>query len=231
MDPGNEPCLASLADRHYGKGSGGYDRKPQSFIAEYERLFSRIRHKRLRILELGVYAGQSLLIWRDYFPEAVIVGVDIRERPKLIAEEPRIHFVKGSQDDPKTLDAAAAMSGRAFDIIIDDASHVGYLTKRSLHYLFPRWLRPGGRYIIEDIGASFLDLLPDSAPFPENEPESGPQTRIFPSHQHGILGVIEQVMDQAMKGMATGTPSLLDVERITFLPNMAIIRKAPARAA
>jgi hypothetical protein len=39
---------------------------------------------------------------------------------------------------------------------------------------------------------------------------------------------VKQVIDQTMKGMLTGVPSVLDVERVTFLPNIAVIRKAPA---
>ena len=226
MGPVAESLLASIADRHYGKRKSAFAGKPERFLAEYERLFAAIRYDPLRILELGVNRGESLLVWRDYFSNAVIVGIDIRDRPQAIAEEPRIHFVKGSQDDPKTLDAAAAFSGRPFDIIIDDASHIGYLTKRSLYYLFPRWLKAGGYYVIEDIGAAFWTDFPDGAPFPEDELDDGPTTKVFPSHQHGIMGVVKQVIDQTMRHMRIKTPSVLDIERITFLDGMAIIRKA-----
>jgi len=222
-----ESLLATIADRHYGEDRGGFHRKPESFIAEYERLFAAIRLEPLRVLELGVFFGMSLLMWRDYFPNAIIVGVDVREKPPSIDEQPRIHYVKGSQDDPETLEGAAAVAGRPFDIIIDDASHIGYLTRRSLFYLFPRWLRPGGTYVIEDLGAAFMDAFPDGSPFQSDESDD-PQVKCFPSHQHGILGVVKQVIDQTMKGMVTGVPSVLDVERMTFLPNIAVIRKAPA---
>lgn len=225
-----DPQLAAIAKRHYGKGSSGFARKPASFLAEYERLFAAIRYEPLRVLELGVNAGESLLMWRDYFPNGLIVGIDIRDRPQLVAGEPRIHFVKGSQDEPKALEEAAAIAGRPFDIIIDDASHIGYLTKRSLHYLFPRWLRPRGYYVVEDIGTAFWSFVPDGAPFPRDEADEGPQAAIFRSHQHGILGVTKQLIDQTMKVMATGTPSALEIERITFLDGLVVIRKAVHRS-
>src|SRR5262245_44116725 len=44
----------------------------------YDRHFHRFRGKEVHILEIGVYSGGSLEMWRDYFgPKAVIFGVDI----------------------------------------------------------------------------------------------------------------------------------------------------------
>ena len=228
--PAAEPQLARIANRSYVR-KGSFARKPEIFIAEYEKLFGAIRREPLRILELGVNRGESLLIWRDYFPNAVIIGVDIHDRPPLLANEPRIHFVQGSQDDPATLDAAAAIGGRPFDIVIDDASHIGYLTKRSLYYLFPRWLRPGGYYVIEDLGAAFWPQFPDGALGAKVPLNDGPQTRIFRSHEHGVVGVVKQVIDLVVKDTTRVSAPVLNVERMTFIAGMAILRKSPAPAA
>ena len=48
-----------------------------------------------------------------------------------------------------------------FDIIIDDASHIGELTKATFWHLFDRHLKPGGLYAIEDWGTGYLDDFPD----------------------------------------------------------------------
>ena len=211
--------LAAIADRHYGPEADEFHRKPLGFLTEYEHLFAGLRYQPVRILELGVQTGRSLLIWRDYFPSAVVVGIDIDPEPEIIAGDPRIHFLRGSQDDQATLDAAGAISGQGFDIIIDDASHIGKLTRGSIYHLFPRWLKPGGIYIIEDISAAYTGLVLDGAPFEEVESD-GPT---FPSHQNGMVGVVKQLVDQAFG--VPGKRSALGIERITALSNMAVIRK------
>ena len=211
--------LAAIANRHYGTAQDGYFRKPQACIAEYARLFADHRERPIALLELGVYAGQSLLIWREYFPLATIVGIDTNAAPYRIAME-NVQFLRGSQDDPSILDRAGRISGEGFDIIIDDASHVGKLTRRSIDYLFPKWLKPGGIYVIEDLRASFYpDLVPDGARFEEAESD-GP---VFPSHQHGMLGALKQLVDRTVG--IPGKPSALGIESITILWNMAVIRK------
>ena len=211
--------LAAIADRHYGPEADEFQRKHHTFLNEYERLFSGLRDQPVRVLELGVQTGKSLLLWRDYFPGAIVVGIDINPQPELIAGEERIHFLRGSQDDPATLDVAGAISGQGFDIIIDDASHVGKPTRGAIYHLFPRWLKPGGIYVIEDIAVAFSWLVPDGALF-KDMPSDGPT---FPSHQHGILGVVKQLVDQTVG--VPGRPPALDIERITVLPNLAVIRK------
>lgn len=211
--------LAAIANRRYGTSRDGFLRKPQAFITEYERLFAGLRQQPVSLLELGVHTGQSLLTWRDYFPHGVIVGIDIDPAPESIAGSAGIHFVRGSQDDPSILDAAGSVSRQGFDFIIDDASHMGKLTRRSIGYLFPKWLKPGGIYIIEDVGAAF-GTAPDGALFEEAHSE-GP---VFPSHHHSILGVVKQLVDQTV-GIPDRPPPL-DIERIAILPNLAVIKKA-----
>ena len=48
-----------------------------------------------------------------------------------------------------------------FDIIIDDASHIGELTKTTFWHLFDHHLKPGGLYAIEDWGTGYLDDFSD----------------------------------------------------------------------
>jgi len=110
----------------------------------------------VNILELGVAAGASMLIWRDYLPEATIVGVDLAaEAPASISHEPHLHYVSGSQDDPDVIHRAVAHFDGPIDLIIDDCAHIGRFAKRSFVQLFQH-LRGGGYYVIEDICASFL---------------------------------------------------------------------------
>jgi hypothetical protein len=48
-----------------------------------------------------------------------------------------------------------------FDIIIDDASHLGELTKTAFWHLFDNHLKPHGLYVIEDWGTGYWSDWPD----------------------------------------------------------------------
>jgi cephalosporin hydroxylase len=215
--------LDALAERYYGSDG---NRKPTIYLAEYERLLGSMRDAPLRLLELGVRFGASMFLWSEYLPNATIVGLDIAERPKDFPTDRRVHFVQGSQDDPAALDRCAAVAGAPFDFIVDDASHVGRLSAASFSYLFPRHLKPGGFYAIEDICTAFLSEFPDSEPF--NPAQIGWQRgdRHFPSHQAGMVGVVKQMFDHVMAPLAQGNYSDYPIDRMLVLTNIAIVQKA-----
>lgn len=225
MQADAECLLEVLAERHYAVGDG--TRKAAHYFREYEALLRPRREAPLRLLELGVSSGASMLIWRDYLPNATIVGLDLAAAPTTLRGQQRIHFVQGSQDDPETLDRAGEAAGGRFDLIIDDASHLGYLTKRSFQYLFSRWLVPGGVYAIEDYGTGFMPEFPDGAAYVEPpHADSVPETQVFASHQYGMVGVVKQLMDYLMTDLMTGQPPRYDIERMTILSNIALMQKA-----
>ena len=222
--------LNLIADRYYR--ADDTTRKTDIYFIEYERIFAGKRDQPLRILELGVFSGASLLIWHEYLPNATIVGIDISEKPDSLNGHDRIHFIRGSQDDADVLDRAAATVGGPFDVIIDDASHVGYLTKRSFYHLFPRWLVSGGWYVIEDFGTGFMAEYPDGKAFQAPSTEDlAPSTQVFASHDHGMVGVVKQLADHMMQGLMTGTTSFLDIERMHIVPNVAFIQRGRTPAA
>lgn len=215
--------LELLAARYYGDD---LSRKPNIYVDEYDRLFRPLRRLPLRLLELGVQRGISMLIWREYFPNSFVVGLDMAPKPENFPDEPRFHFVQGSQDDPAALDEAVAQAGGPFDIIIDDASHLGYLTARSFAYLFPTRLKPGGTYVIEDICTAFNsggDF--DATEYCPAEIGLPGMPRVFPSHQHGMVGLVKQLFDHAMAPTAAGGYTRFAIERMTVLTNIAFLTK------
>jgi len=215
--------LNALAERYYGSDA---NRKPHIYLVEYERLFKPIRHKPLRLLELGVRYGASMFLWSEYFPSATVVGLDIGDKPTPFPASGRVHFVQGSQDDPSALDKCAAVAGGQFDIIVDDASHIGLLSAASFSHLFPQHLAPGGYYVIEDICTAFLPEFPDSEPFaPSDIGATHENKRRFPSHQAGMVGVVKQLFDHIMAPLAQGKPSRYAIERMLVLTNIAIMQK------
>ena len=135
--------------------------KVSSLAGNYEWYFAPLVGKEIKLLELGVLHGASLLFWRDYLENATIIGVDCNP---VHIDDPtgRIHIYQGSQQDTALLDRIAReQAPNGFDIIIDDCSHIGRLTRVSFWHLFQNHLKPGGLYAIEDWGTGYMDSWPD----------------------------------------------------------------------
>lgn len=120
----------------------------------YAGLFENIRSQVEGLLELGVggkhykgVAGSSLMMWRDFFPRAKVVGVDIDPSAQGDYGD-RVDVVVGDQTRRSTINSAVEKLPR-LDIVIDDGAHINNLTISSFQFLFPK-LVPGGWYVIED---------------------------------------------------------------------------------
>jgi len=112
------------------------------YLKNYAKYFEEKIFQDLVLLEIGVAGGNSLRMWREYFPNAKVYGIDNNPDTKIEGV-----FI-GDQADFNFLDSVLAEIG-APDIIIDDGSHVGSLTILSFEHLFPK-LKSGGMYCVED---------------------------------------------------------------------------------
>lgn len=124
------------------------------YTNHYAFHFSPLRHRRLKILEIGVERGASLNTWKAYFPNSMIYGIDILD--KSFYNTRRIKTFQGSQADPEFLRHVIQTIG-APDIIIDDGSHINKHVIQSFQTLFPL-LAPNGIYVIEDLQTSYWSL-------------------------------------------------------------------------
>ena len=88
--------------------------------------------------------GESLRMWKAFFPNSTIYGIDIVDKKHV--EEDRIKVFQGSQDDESFLRKVIDETG-GFDIIIDDGSHVNEHVIKSFNVLFPA-LRDSGIYVV-----------------------------------------------------------------------------------
>ncbi len=162
--------------------------KSVGFLRVYEKFFSPIKNEKVNLLEVGVYKGGSLLLWRDYFPNGNIVGIDINH--VVLEDNSRITCYQGSQDDLMFLENVAKkeVNSTGFDIIIDDASHIGKLTKTTFWYLFDNHLKNGGIYVIEDWGTGYWRDWPDGRRYKGK------------NHCYGMVKFIKELVDEC--GMA-----------------------------
>lgn len=123
------------------------------YLEVYDRHLSSYRNKPVNILELGVFQGGSLQVWRRYLGQkAILHGIDIDERCALI-DDPDLKIHIGSQTDTDLLGRIANEMG-AIDVIIDDASHISEHQIASFEFLYPL-LAPNGIYIVEDVHCSY----------------------------------------------------------------------------
>lgn len=135
------------------------------YLRNYEDYFRSFVDKPVKLLELGVYKGGSLLLWRDYFENGLIVGLDA-EPVQLSDATGRIRIYQGQQQDTALLDRIAQDNApEGFDVIIDDCSHIGELTRITFWNLFDHHLKPGGLYVIEDWSTGYWNEFFDGVGF------------------------------------------------------------------
>lgn len=170
--------------------------KPEALLKRYEEILAPLRDQPIRLLELGIYEGGSLIFFRDYLPQARIVGLDINP-VSLKDDTSRIHTYQGSQDDTALLDRIAEeCAPGGFDVIIDDAAHVGHLARKSFWHLAPKHLKRGGIYVVEDWGTGYWPSWPDGALCPPGEPATLADENRVPSHDHGMVGFVKELIDE-----------------------------------
>jgi hypothetical protein len=157
LDPSEGERLAREAKSDLGRLTFGHRgrlvHKWTHYPDIYERHFSTYRGNSLRMLEIGVFKGGSLEVWRNYFGErATIFGIDIDPACAEYADPPNQIRI-GSQADPAFLNAVVKEMG-GIDLVLDDGSHVAEHQEISFRALFPL-LSDGGLYIIEDMHTSY----------------------------------------------------------------------------
>lgn len=131
------------------------------YLPVYESVLPRDRP--IRMLEIGVWHGGSLQMWRRYLhPDSVIVGIDINQSAAQFDDPAKnVHVRIGLQQDISFLQSVISEFG-TFDVILDDGSHMTSHVVQTFQYLFPNGLAPGGAYIAEDIGAQYWESYRDS---------------------------------------------------------------------
>ena len=121
----------------------------------YSEHFARFRGTPVRILEIGVYRGGSLDMWRWYFgDQAVLVGADIDERAREVSAPDHVVEI-GDQTDPEFLRSLSEKYG-PFDIVIDDGGHEMQQQIVTAETLFPL-IADGGVLLTEDCHTSYWE--------------------------------------------------------------------------
>ena len=188
------------------------------YAQHYEEVLHRFRRRQTNLLEIGIGGGEaprkggnSLRMWRAYFPKGHIFGIDIYD--KSAHDGRRIRTFRGSQADPEFLNSVVNEIGR-IDVIIDDGSHMNAHITTTFQHLFPS-LADGGIYAIEDTQTSYW------AEYGGNE--------IDHNDNATAMGFFKSLADgMNWSEFRNGyKPNYLDlhIESIAFYHNLIVIRK------
>lgn len=146
--------LNQLPTNRSDKGDQAHSFQGLSYLHHYERHFESLRTQPIKLLEIGVYQGASLRLWRDYFVNGEIHGLDID--PGCCRNNgPRVTVHLGDQANTEALSRPPG----PWDIVIDDGSHKVEHIVTSFTHLWPA-LKPNGFYVVEDMGLSYGTMLP-----------------------------------------------------------------------
>lgn len=142
--------LQELANKHETDKE-----KLHGYMQCYEDMLNPIRESAESILEIGIATGASLRMWKEYFPNATIHGIDIINGCSILKED-RVKIHIGNQTDDVFL--ARFMHDKWFDLIVDDGSHLVSDIRGTADILAER-LNTGCYYIIEDMNEGQMEQI------------------------------------------------------------------------
>jgi len=123
---------------------------PHSYIENvYLPLFSNLPRDRT-ILEIGVYTGNSIKFWADFFYEGFVYGIDNQDKHLTLPLSGKNHEIFIKEAYNKEAVDYFKKRGITFDIIIDDGLH-SYETQMYALEHYYELLNRNGVMIIEDI--------------------------------------------------------------------------------
>lgn len=128
--------------------------KHESYFAVYESLFYKFRGTNVTFLEVGVFNGGSLNMWREYFgPNARIIGVDLNPIALKLIDQGFEIFIGDQQSQRFWFDLKSKIG--SVDIILDDGGHKNLQQATTLYY-GAEMVRDDGLVVIEDVHTSYF---------------------------------------------------------------------------
>lgn len=122
-----------------------------NFLNFYEPFLTPMRLIPVRVMEIGVLNGASVRMWRDYFPNGEVIGVDNNPDALQHAGE-RLRIEIADQSKPDDLNRLASLG--PFDLVIDDGSHIWNHQIFTFRQLMPA-VASSGFYVLEDLDTSY----------------------------------------------------------------------------
>jgi hypothetical protein len=153
MKNAENPLRAFFEARTTGRGIW----KWEHYFDIYDRHFAKFVGRDVHLVEIGVYSGGSLEMWKSYLGErATIHGVDIEEACRAYDDD-KTHIHIGDQAD-RGFWRQFRQDVPQLDIVIDDGNHTPKQQIITLEELLLH-LRRGGVYLCEDVHGVHHEFL------------------------------------------------------------------------
>jgi hypothetical protein len=147
-----KPTANPLAE-YFRNNPGRLIDKWHHYFEIYHRHFAAFRGRSPVVVEIGIFHGGSLEMWRRYFGRgARIVGIDVDPRCRQF-EGDSVSVMIGDQADRGFL-AEVRTRYPHVDIVIDDGGHQMVQQITSFEELYPH-IQPHGVYLCEDLHTSY----------------------------------------------------------------------------
>lgn len=180
-----------------------------NYTEVYDLVFAPMRKQPIKFLEIGIFNGDSIRLWNEYFEhkDTQLYFLDIAQNAIQLcgridlnqASLDRAHCYSCDQANKQQLLAFCKQSGGQFDVIIDDGGHTMEQQITSFAVLFP-YVKSGGVYIVEDLHTSYWKVYGGDGsvayPYKNKIQEAGPETTI-----HFLMNLIN---DLNYTGASTG---------------------------
>jgi hypothetical protein len=132
-----------------------YSTKYDSYFPVYEELLSKYRYKQnVTLVEVGVFHGGSLFMWREFFgPQARIIGIDLNPGAMQWEKHGFEIFIGDQGSDTFWSEFYAKVAN--IDIVIDDGGHTNRQQIVTSHHAVKN-LTNGGLLVVEDVHTSYF---------------------------------------------------------------------------
>lgn len=144
----DDSSLVSLGDYYHTDKHYGHD----YFRKVYQTLFEPIRLSVTKFMELGIHEGASVEVWRRFFPNATIFGLDLTPNFAKLTDFTRIELAQVNTNIEHEVEERARDYSE-LDVFMDDGSHVMKDQQITLAAFF-KCVKSGGLYILEDLHTS-----------------------------------------------------------------------------
>ena len=128
--------------------------KYDSYFPVYEALLKQFVDREVTILEVGVFNGGSLFMWRAYFgPKARIIGVDLNPDAQQWKKHGFEIYIGDQSSDAFWSDLYQKIG--KVDVVIDDGGHTNWQQIATTHYAIQN-INDGGVLVVEDVHTNYF---------------------------------------------------------------------------
>ena len=133
-----------------------FSTKWKKYFQIYEKIFNKYRNKKIIFVEIGIFQGGSLNIWKNYFGKnSRIIGIDLNPKCKKFRNKKKnIDVFIGDQSNPIFWKNFFKKVGNV-DIILDDGGHTNKQQILTVLNTIKN-INDDGKLVIEDTHTSYL---------------------------------------------------------------------------